>query len=122
MMHWSPIWIGTILYSLKQLVRVTLIRKRPIIIADNKDTGDSRKQHRHVANGKFISSASNRSGFKIAHLNIRSLYHKHNEVMLLLAESKINISCLSKTWLDSTNPDFQIHVPGYTPERKGRNR
>ena len=42
--------------------------------------------------------------------------------MLLLTEPKIDILCLSETWMDSTIPDSQIHIPGYTLERKDRNR
>ena len=55
-------------------------------------------------------------------MNIRSLYYKHDEIKLLLAESNIDVLCLSETWLDSTIPDSQIHIPGYTLERKDRNR
>ena len=91
-------------------------------ISINKNIGNSHRQHRHVAHRKFKASANKQSGFKIAHLNIRSLYHKHDEIKLLLTESNIDVLCLSETWLDSTIPDSQIHIPGYTLECKDRNR
>ena len=54
-----------------------------------------------------------RPGFKIAHLNVRSLVHKINQIRLDLPISDIDIFSISETWLNSTVEDRLTSVPNY---------
>ena len=41
--------------------------------------------------------------------------------MSIGTQSHLSILCLTETWLDNTITNFQIHIPGYVIERRGRN-
>ena len=51
--------------------------------------------------------------FKTAHLNVRSLRHKLDEVRLLLQNLNIDILCVSETRLDQTICDSHVARHGY---------
>ena len=46
----------------------------------------------------------------IEHLNAQSLLAHINELELLIIERKIDILCVSETWLDTSVQDTFIHV------------
>ena len=70
----------------------------------------------------FSKKTKIHKGFKVAHINVRSLYNKLDEVRSLLTESDLDVLCISETWLDDTISDSEINILGYIPERKERNR
>ena len=58
----------------------------------------------------------------VAHLNIRSLIPKLDEVSVLVNKHNIDILCLNETWLDHNTPTDSISIPGYCLHRTDRNR
>ena len=61
-------------------------------------------------------------GITIAHLNIRSVNRKLEEVVRILAEGDIDILCLSESWLNPCVPDHMIAVNGYNLLRSDRTK
>ena len=59
-------------------------------------------------------------GFKIVHLNIRSLPRKIDQLRLILEGSTIDIMTLSETWLHSKIDAQLVHVQGYNTYRLDR--
>ena len=70
----------------------------------------------------FFKKVKKLKGLKIAHLNIRSLYNKLDEITFILCKSEIDILCISESWLDNSITDNEINIPGYIIERRDRNR
>ena len=61
-------------------------------------------------------------GFKISHLNIRSLVKNVDQFRIYSHNCKFDIICLSETMLDGTIQDYEVNVNGYEVIRKDRNR
>ena len=61
-------------------------------------------------------------GFKIAHLNIRSLIKHIDQFRYFLKEKQFDIICLNETLLDETINDHEVNIEGYDIVRKDRNR
>jgi len=63
--------------------------------------------------------------FKVAHLNVRSLRSKIDEIHLLQELCKFDILAITESHLDSSVPDFHIEIEGLRffrldrPKRKG---
>ena len=62
------------------------------------------------------------SGLKVAHINVRSLCSKIDEIQYLVTNSAVDIFCVCETWLDDTVTNSEVHIDGYTVLRKDRNR
>lgn len=50
----------------------------------------------------------------LCHLNINSIQNKFEELVALIRKLKIHIIFISETKIDSTYPDSQFAIPGYT--------
>ena len=61
-------------------------------------------------------------GFKIAHLNIRSLTKHIDELRLYLDKQQFDIISLNETMLDLSVTNHEIKINGYDVVRKDRNR
>ena len=61
-------------------------------------------------------------GFKIAHLNIRSLIKNIDQLRIYLHCQKYDVITLNETMLDSTVIDHEININGYDFIRVDRNR
>ena len=59
-------------------------------------------------------------GLKIAHLNIRSLLGKLDQLKLLMSSKPFDILTLSETWLCKDILDSELELPGYTCTRMDR--
>ena len=59
-------------------------------------------------------------GFKIVHLNIRSLPRKIDQLRAILENSLLDIVTLSETWLHSKIDSQIVHIKGYTLYRFDR--
>ena len=59
-------------------------------------------------------------GFKIAHLNIRSLLPKIEEIRLLTREADLDICAFTETWISAGVTDNLIHINGYRVYRNDR--
>jgi exonuclease III len=58
----------------------------------------------------------------IGHLNVRSLIPKIEELRVLLADIKLDILCISESYLDDTVLNSEVKVDGYQLVRNDRNR
>ena len=61
---------------------------------------------------------SHSKGLTIVHLNVRSLYKKIGEILLLYKDIDFLLFC--KTWFDSRNTVGMISIPNYVPFRLDR--
>ena len=61
-------------------------------------------------------------GFKIGHINIRSLVKNIDQLRIYLSNKKYNILSVNETMLDSSIPNDEININGYDIVRKDRNR
>ena len=61
-------------------------------------------------------------GFKIAHLNIRSLFKHIDQLKFYLHDQKYDVISLNETMLDDSIEDHEIDISGYDILRKDRNR
>ena len=59
-------------------------------------------------------------GFKMVHLNIRSLLKKIDQLRAVLEGSNIEIFTLSETWLHSNIDTHMVQIQGYTAYRLDR--
>ena len=71
--------------------------------------------------GDLIKSIGN-YGLKCGHLNVNGLYHKLDEVKVLLEETKFDILALTETHLQDAATDSEIAIEGYMLFRKDRTR
>ena len=62
----------------------------------------------------------NRSGFKLASLNITSLVKHIDELRIYLSNNVIDVLAINETRLDSTVGDNEVHIPGYEIVRRDR--
>ena len=61
-------------------------------------------------------------GFKISHLNVRSITHKMDSIRLLLKDNyTLDVFTVSETWLSPKVTDTEITIPGYSVVGKDRN-
>ena len=59
-------------------------------------------------------------GLTIAHINIRSVFRKLEEVVRILSEGDIDILCVGETWLNHSVPDHMLAINGYNIVRHDR--
>ena len=59
-------------------------------------------------------------GFKLVHLNIRSLYDTIDQLRATLYNSSVNVITLSETWLRKGVSDSMIKIEGYRTFRLDR--
>ena len=62
----------------------------------------------------------NEKGFKIVHINIRSLLKKIDQLRLILEASNIDIFTISESWLHSKIDTGLIQIEGYNAYRLDR--
>ena len=74
--------------------------------------------------GEMVALALNQlkglPGFKVVHLNIRSLTHKINQIKLDVPSSGIDILTISKTWLNDNIENKLTSIPNYNLIRYDR--
>ena len=63
---------------------------------------------------------TDKSSLNIGHFNINGLRSKIDFLRIFLRQHKFDILCLNETKIDSTVPDSEISVPGYTIFRQDR--
>ena len=61
-------------------------------------------------------------GLLFVHANVRSLLPKLPEISLFLQKTKAAIFAITETWIDSSVPNGEINIDGYSVIRKDRNR
>jgi hypothetical protein len=55
-------------------------------------------------------------------LNARSLANKFDEIKILLSTAKLDVFCISESWLDQSFDDKDLNINGYNIVRSDRNR
>ena len=60
-------------------------------------------------------------GFKIACINVNSLYKHIDEIRFILMSSPLDVLAINESKLDHNITDGEIHIPGYIIIRKDRN-
>ena len=75
-------------------------------------------------NGKKCYNNKNNKtkGFKIAHLNIRSLIKNIDQLRIYIHTQQFDIISINETWLDSTIANHEVDIDGHELIRKDRNR
>ena len=63
---------------------------------------------------------SSQKGFKVVHLNIRSLVNKYEQLKYELENVNIDIFCVSETWLTEGVSSNILNIKGYNLERHDR--
>ena len=61
-------------------------------------------------------------GFKIGHLNIRSLIKNIDQLKIYLSNHQHDIIRINETWLDDKINTYEVSLDGYDLERKDRKR
>ena len=61
-------------------------------------------------------------GFKIASINLASLFKHIDQLRIYMLPKTVDILAINETRLDSSIQNGEISIPGYTLERKDRNR
>ena len=61
-------------------------------------------------------------GFKIASINLASLYRNIDQLRIYMLSNTVGILPINETRLDSSTQNGEVNIPGYTLERKDRNR
>ena len=61
-------------------------------------------------------------GFKIACINLVSLYKHIDQLRIYMLPDTVDILAIYETRLDSSILNVEVSIPGYTLERKDRNR
>ncbi|CAB3999980.1 Hypothetical predicted protein [Paramuricea clavata] len=64
--------------------------------------------------GPYADDLPKARGFKVAHLNVRSLVNKLDDISHLVRSKSFDIFSVSETWLNPTILDTEIDIPGYT--------
>ena len=59
-------------------------------------------------------------GFKVGHLNIRSVRNETDDLHLLLEQNSFDVLTLSESWLDNSIHDCEVSMPGYVVVRQDR--
>ena len=67
-----------------------------------------------------ISKLSKVKGFKLVHMNVRSLSKKIDQLRVLLTGSQLDVLTLSETWLDSAINSTTVLIEGFTVYRQDR--
>ena len=61
-------------------------------------------------------------GFKIASINLAILYKHIDQLRIYMLPKTVDILAIKETRLDSSILNGEVFIPGYTLERKDRNR
>ena len=66
--------------------------------------------------GNFYDTAElpKHRGLKIAHLKVRSILNKMDDVRTLIHNKRFDIFTFSETWLNPSIKDCELNIPGYT--------
>jgi len=73
-------------------------------------------------NDLFPEVSSRLKGFKIAALNITSLVKHIDDLRVVMLDSPIDMLAINETRLDSSIPDNEVNISGYSIVRNDRNR
>ncbi len=67
-----------------------------------------------------LAALASLKGITIAHINIRSVYRKLEEIIRILSVGDIDVLCITETWLNRYVQDSMIAIDGYNICRADR--
>ena len=70
--------------------------------------------------GINLDQLNNVKGFKLIHMNVRSLHKKIDQLGILLWETKVDIITMSETWLNSAVSSKSMQLEGFVEYRQDR--
>ena len=59
-------------------------------------------------------------GLNVVHLNIRSVIYKIDQIRMMISQAKIDVLCLTESWLNPNITDSELSIEGYKIFRKDR--
>ena len=59
-------------------------------------------------------------GFKLVHLNVRSIPKKIDQLRILLDNAKLDVLTISETWLNKSINSQSVHIKGFVAFRQDR--
>ena len=68
-----------------------------------------------------FSELDKQKGFKLVHLNVRSLLKKIDQVRVMLADLKLDVVTISETWLNEAVNPISVELEGFVAYRQDRN-
>ena len=71
--------------------------------------------------GPIFDGLPRARGFRVAHLNVRSLVNKMDDIGHLVQDKSFDIFTVSETWLNPTILDRELNLTGYTLVRHDHN-
>ena len=77
------------------------------------------KYARHNA-VESINCSTSISGLSFAHLNVRSLFSKMDEITYILSNTNIHVLSLNETRLNDTFSDSDVYIEGFSLFRNDR--
>ena len=77
-------------------------------------------QNKNLAHLELVTILKSNKGLKCGHINVNGLYHKIEEIRLLLTEAKIEVLAVSETHLNADITDKEIQIDNYTFVKKDR--
>ena len=96
------------------------------IVVDKNDgklnASDCKKDTKRQNLSDIKSDLANANDFKLASLNVRSLFPKVDEVATFVKTFNFSVFIVNESWLDESISDNDIQIPGYDVIRRDRNR
>ena len=96
------------------------------IVVDKNDgklnASDCKKDTKRQNLSDVKSDLANTNDFKLASLNVRSLFPKVDEVATFVKTFNFSVFIVNESWLDESISDNDIQIPGYDVIRRDRNR
>ena len=106
--------------STKITLGVRLIVKTQIMAMLILLSNDIETQPGPALQANMYESLPKMRGFKVGHLNTRSIRNKMDDVRLLLIQNKFDVLTISESWLNSPVIDSVVSIPGYDVIRQDR--
>ena len=71
---------------------------------------------------KDVESLSKEKGFKLVHMNVRSLTKKMDQMRVMLSGTGLDVITLSETWLDESVNSKSVDLTDYILYRQDRDK
>ena len=75
---------------------------------------------RQTRQAEIQATAAKRSALNVGHLNVRSLMAHIDEINHLILLERLDVLCVSETWLTDAVDDRMLQFPGYVISRRDR--
>lgn len=104
----------------KLLAGFRLFLKTQVVMMLILMSNDIETQPGPIAEAQAYGELPKVRGFKVGHLNSRSVRYKMDDLCILFEQNSFDIMGISETWLDKSVDDSQVSVRGYDVLRQDR--